>query len=413
MNDFQEELKNVGSFGLSEMNAYNNYKFARHLESKKVHIYRELSKDEINDTKLEKYQEFNNKNLLPLKKEGNLIFLEICNGGTLNYFNNFLSFENYQLDEIHIQNIIKQILNGLECLHKTRKIYNAISLSNIYINFDDEGPAELGNLRCKNYYKEFIKDDSINYTIKMKYFISTTERKKAIISKENDDEKIKYYLAPEILKNLDNDINPIAADMWSLGLITYKLLVGNRSLPFVDDNFEKILYKIKEGKILFPKDICPSFQIVQFIISLLKYKPEERPTFGQIRNHEFLTKKPENFDFMDFELLEKKLNMKVVCNLNEKVPIYKYLIKTTMDDKIDQSMKIEVEEEHLMMRLNIVEAEIKGYKLEEKEWENTKDGEKQREECIQMIKIKQLEREEINQKLEKIKKLKCDKERIE
>ena len=413
MSDFQEELKNVGNFGLSEINVYNNYKFARLLKTKKVYAYRELSKDEINDTNLEKYQELNNKNLLSFKKERNLIFLEISNGGTLNYFNNYLSFGNYQLDEIHIQNIIKQILNGLECLHKTRKIYNAISLSNIYINFDNESPAELGNSRCKNYYNKFIKDDGINYTIKIKYFISTAERKKAIESKDNDDGKIKYYLAPEILKNLDNDKNPIAADMWSLGLITYKLLVGNSSLPFADDNFEKILYKIEEGKILFPKDLCPSFQIIQFINSLLKYKPEERPTFDQIKNHEFLTKKPENFDFMDFELLGKKLNMKVEFNLNEKVPIYKYLIKTTMEDKIDKSMKMEVEEQQLMMRLNHIEAEIKGYKLEEKEWENTRNGEERVEMCIQMIKQKQLEREEINQKLEKIKKLKCNKERIE
>ena len=262
----------------------------RHLETKKVYAYRELTENEINDNNLEKYQKLENKNLLSFKKENNLIFFEMCNGGNLKYFNNFLHFGYDDLDEIQIQKIIKQILNGLECLHKTRKIYNAISLNNIYINFDDEIPSELGNTRHKEYLEKFKQNDEMNYTIKKKYFISKEERKKAIESKNNNDKEIKYYLPPEILKNFDNDdnnINTIAADMWSLGIITYKLLVGNNFLPFYADNFIDLFNKINIGIIPFKSDLCPSFQIIQFISSLLKLEPEERPTFDQIKKHEF------------------------------------------------------------------------------------------------------------------------------
>ena len=368
----KESIK--GGFKLFEKGARNGVGFAKHLKTGKVYEYLELENNEINDNNLEKYQELKNNNLLLFKKEGNLIFFEKCNGGTLKYFNSALHFDNDCMEEIKIQKIIKQILNGLECLHKTRKIYNAISPDNIYINFDNENPYELEAPKFKQYCQKLKENDDMNYTIKIKYFLSKEEREKAnkfedpenIFYEEEKDKiyyykNIKYYLAPEILENLninDDNLDIIAADMWSVGIITYELLVGKRL--YKGNNIIDILNAIKEGLISFPDNLCPSFQIIQFITSLLKLDPKERPTFDQIKNLEFLKEDPVNFDFMDFSLFKKPKN-EVILNITEKNPIYVYLIGTTMENKIDISAN-EAEEQRLKIEIQINNRTIDQFK---------------------------------------------------
>ena len=383
MKDMKEDLENNGSFGLSKTEeAFFDYKFARHLETKKVHIYRELSQDELSDNNLEKYKELGGENILSFQKEGNLIFFEYCNGGTLEQFNNYISFKE-QLDEIQIQKIVKKILNGLESLHKARKIYNAPSLNNIFINFENKAPTELGNNLSifRKYYDELIEDnEDINYEIKIKYFISTSERKKFIESEENSDhQKIQYYLAPEILKNNDDDTNPVAADMWSVGMITYKLLLGGNKLDMLESP--------KNGYISFPNNLCPSFEIIHFITSLLKMDPKERPTFETIKNHDFLKRKPEEFDFLNLELISQTQNNggPIKLLLNKKFSIYKYLINTTMDYKIDKLMRFEIEKDFLLDKKITFEKNIQNLKNQIEECRNLKNAHKEKEKLNNLL----------------------------
>ena len=368
----KESIK--GGFDFLAKGVRNGFGFAKHLETGKIYEYLELENNIINDNNLEKYQELENNNLLLFKKDGNLIFFEKCNGGTLKYFNSALHFDNDCMEEIKIQKIIKQILNGLECLHKTKKIYNAISPDNIYINFDNEKPFEPEAPKFKEYCQKLKENDDMNYTIKIKYFLSKEERDRAnkfddpenFFCKEEKDKiyyynNIKYYLAPEILENLnidDDNLDTIAADMWSVGIITYELLVGKRL--YKGNNIIDILNAIKEGLISFPDNLCPSFQIIQFITSLLKLDPKERPTFDQIKNLEFLKEDPVNFDFMDFSLFKKPKN-EVILNITEKNPIYVYLKGTTMENKIDISAN-EAEEQRLKIEIQINNRTIDQFK---------------------------------------------------
>ena len=412
----KESIK--GGFKLFEKGTRNGVGFAKHLKTGKVYEYLELENNKINDNNLEKYQELKNNNLLLFKKEGNLIFFEKCNGGTLKYFNSALHFDNDCMEEIKIQKIIKQILNGLECLHKTRKIYNAISPDNIYINFDNEKPFESEAPKFKEYCQKLKENDDMNYTIKIKYFLSKEEREKAnefddpenFFCKEEKDKiyyynNIKYYLAPEILENLnidDDNLDTIAADMWSVGIITYELLVGKRL--YKGNNIIDILNAIKEGLISFPDNLCPSFQIIQFITSLLKLDPKERPTFDQIKNLEFLKEDPVNFDFMDFSLFKKPKN-EVILNITEKNPIYVYLIGTTMENKIDISAN-EAEEQRLKIEIQINNRTIDQFKEKIKDLvENMKTTDynlNQLEEIKNKLEDLQKKNYDLEQKLKKL-----------
>jgi len=57
-----------------------------------------------------------------------------------------------------------------------------------------------------------------------------------------------WYLAPEMVLGQGHDF---AVDWWTLGILTYELLVGNA--PFLSKNQKTLFDKILYGKVVFPK----------------------------------------------------------------------------------------------------------------------------------------------------------------
>ena len=325
----EENLNIKGDFGLTTTKAFSSYNYAKQMSTNKIFAFRKLSDNEKGyNEDIEKYIDFKNDYLMKFEKENDLIFWECCNGGSLQFFMNYFTSENWPLEEILIQKIIKQIIEGLECLHKNNndKIIGGFSLNNIFINFKGIKKEELWNNYnlIRKQYKTYKKEEDINsFNIKMRYFVSLEEREKAIKSDYNTSEnETKNYLAPEILKKPEKNENPTSANMWSLGVLTYKLLTGNNK--FYDKNQ-------KEMKI--NSELTPSLQIINFITSLLKYFPDERPQLEKIKNHEFLKSNPENFDFINIKLIAKG-EKNIILNLEKTYPIYIFLSNTNLYKKI-------------------------------------------------------------------------------
>lgn len=86
------------------------------------------------------------------------------------------------------------------------------------------------------------------------------------------------YVAPEILKNIPYDQS---ADMWSVGIILYTLLVGYP--PFASENQNTLFQKIRTADFTFVpydwKNISPSAQ--DLIRNLLTVDPSKRMTAKQ------------------------------------------------------------------------------------------------------------------------------------
>ena len=402
----EEDLaKKTKSFNLFNTDAYESYKFARHLESHTLYVYRNLSKEEKKENNFEEYTKLNNNNLLSFKKEDDFIFWEFSNGGSLKYFNNYLNFKQNLLTEIHIQKIVKQILNGLECLNN--KAIGGIALGNIFINFLTKNKPEVGKneSKYKKIYQEFIKDeDSVDYNIKIKYFTSLIERKNAIEYNGFDgDNSIKNYMAPEILNNLidnDNNNNPIAANIWSLGVIIFILLTGNK-LPFEGNIVQNVSINIGKKEIFIPSDLSPSFQILDFMLSLLKYKPEERPTLEQIKKHEFLNKDPLEFDFLNLKLL-CKIEKHIKLNIDKKDTLFSYLTNTNLENKIVKEKILEAKKDNILNEIMILDKVILQFKKELEDLNQAAHDEKDLEIIIQNIKEAEISRGFKNEELEKI-----------
>jgi serine/threonine protein kinase len=84
------------------------------------------------------------------------------------------------------------------------------------------------------------------------------------------------YCAPEVLAG--GLYNGARSDTWSLGIILYAMVTGG--LPFDDDNFSRLLAKIRAGTFHMPEAVDP--QIASLISAMLRLNPEERITLDDI-----------------------------------------------------------------------------------------------------------------------------------
>ena len=133
----EENLKKVGNFILYNIEAKYPYFYAKDSTTEKIYIYRELTKEEKKEKNIERFSDISNKNVLSFKKEKNYIFWEFYGGGILQQFKNYSMFHHI-LNEIHIQKIALQIIDGIESLAKKDKIYGGISLDRIFLKFEEK-----------------------------------------------------------------------------------------------------------------------------------------------------------------------------------------------------------------------------------------------------------------------------------
>lgn len=83
------------------------------------------------------------------------------------------------------------------------------------------------------------------------------------------------YVAPEVLSHAYTE----KADIWSLGVVTYMLLIG--SPPFYGED-EDIMRRIAAGKPQWSRRFVKQSEMAQsFIVSLMAFDPAERPSAAQ------------------------------------------------------------------------------------------------------------------------------------
>ncbi|XP_072908984.1 tribbles homolog 1-like [Hemitrygon akajei] len=88
------------------------------------------------------------------------------------------------------------------------------------------------------------------------------------------------YVSPEIL-NTSGCYSGKAADIWSLGIMLYTLLVGR--YPFHDSDPSALFNKIRRGHFCIPDSVSPKAKCL--IHSLLRREPLERLTASEILMH--------------------------------------------------------------------------------------------------------------------------------
>ena len=143
--------------------------------------------------------------------------------------------------------IFIQITKGLHDLHEYNILHRDLKSANVFLFHD--GTAKLGDLNVSK-----ITPRGLGCT----------------------QTGTPYYASPEVWK--DNPYN-LKSDIWSLGCLCYEILM--LKTPFRAETMEGLFRKVMKGK--YPEISKKYSNKFDYVIScMLKLKPEERPTTGDI-----------------------------------------------------------------------------------------------------------------------------------
>ena len=371
-------------------------------------------KDEHGETNLRRELEIlhklKHKNIIGIKnyketKKNHYIILDYCNGGDLeSYCKNYKNKYKQPLNEVYIQKILQQFVSALEYMHKNNIIHRDIKLQNILLNFDTyPNVPKNGNLPPKLTFEQ--KSLNLPFSIKIADLGYAKD-----LMKDKEGSTIlgsPMYMPPDIVEKYTDDDKAnkkynSAVDLWSLGVVTYELLTG--TAPFLGNNVNEVFKNIKKGTYTLPKTLKPSVQIISFLNGLLQYYPEKRLNIEQVKSHPFLTLKPNEFNYIDLEMVTENEKDKIEMNSKNSdnlLWIFFKCKKLNMNiDKMNEKEVQKPEVKQMIDKNKVINEEVQKAleqeKIElEKEKEKITNMKKQAE-----IDKKKAEEEKINRKKE-------------
>ncbi|PKU34690.1 serine threonine-protein kinase 17b [Limosa lapponica baueri] len=165
-----------------------------------------------------------------------------------------------RIGERDIIRLIRQILEGLCCLHENNIVHLDLKPQNILLSSINP----LGDVKIV----DFGMSRKLENSSELRQIMGTTE-----------------YLAPEIL-----NYDPIttATDMWNIGVISYMLLT--QESPFVGADNQETYLNISQVNVDYSEETFSSISqpAKDFIQKLLIKNPEERPTAEACLSHLWL-----------------------------------------------------------------------------------------------------------------------------
>jgi serine/threonine protein kinase len=188
------------------------------------------------------------------------------------------------LQEEEIANIMNMIFEAVSYLHKVRVLHRDLKPENIM--FED---IEFTNLKI------------IDFGLSTKYNLE--ERLDARIGTI-------AYMAPEqiILKKYSEPV-----DIWSCGIILYKLITGNHPLNFNKDQLEDYIKSLENIEWKFPVNFPELAK--DLFLRCTKINPLERYTANLALRHPWITRKPTKIPLTsceEFRLYQDKFKLKKI-----------------------------------------------------------------------------------------------------
>lgn len=180
------------------------------------------------------------------------ILLELCSNQTLSE----LVKTKGRLSETEVKCYSLSVLNAVQCLHSNGILHRDLKLSNLFLTENFE-----------------VKIGDFGLACKLSHF---AQRRKTICGTPN-------YIAPEVMYSCDG--YSYEADIWSVGVLMYSMLVGKP--PFESDDIKGTYQKIKRASFEFPEGML-SRGATELIKSILVTPPEDRPSIEGILKNGFL-----------------------------------------------------------------------------------------------------------------------------
>ena len=235
----------------------------------------------------------------------NYIYLvfEYCNGGDLSKcLKEYMSIYNKPFSQEIVQHIMRQVVAGFVYLHSCKILHRDVKLENILVEFKTEEDRKKLNMLKANYritdfgFARYLKGDNLA---------------KSVLGNP-------INMDPLIMKKLARvDDNTTfgydqKADIWSLGTVTYELLIGCPA--FQASSYEELIEKIEKGEYRIPHEIVLSKEAISFLLSMLRYNAESRLDIESLSKQYFLTKDVSTFHSVLLKKSEMDLGQSIVLN---------------------------------------------------------------------------------------------------
>ena len=278
----------------------------------------ECSKNNENSIKI--YEYFNNKNNF-------VIIMELCDKNLSELLSEgaINKYKGFSIEEI--LKMINQINNALKIMKKNNIIHKNLKLENILIKYKDKDHkdytikiTDYGNNRNLNYISNLLYTKNLD---------------------------IIEFKAPEILNGKNYNYK---CDLWSIGIILYKLYFGfSPFLQKTDKSLEEIINRY--GNQLLLKSENKDFD--DLIINLLEKDPQKRINLDEYFNHPFFKNENINSIYIVYEV-----------DIDETINIFNYNFVDNNKDNIElviDGMRIELVDRYKLKKgKNKIEMIIKN-----------------------------------------------------
>jgi len=248
--------------------------------------------------------EFQNENLVEffginIIDNNYFLIFEYCNGGDLaKNFNDYYNKTGKPFTEEIVQKILKDVLNGLSCLHRHQIIHHDIKYQNILVSYKNEEDKNNLNL--------------LNATFKLTDF-GLSKNKLEQGTKTGNIGGTLTFMPPCILVDkliTDDVVENDAIDMWALGILTFRLIISKHPFLSVEEEqmpqFQKqisLYNKLQKGDYYIDltdgviNEISKEF--LMFIDGIFKKEQKWRVSSEDCEYSRFITRKYSNFHFID------------------------------------------------------------------------------------------------------------------
>lgn len=182
--------------------------------------------------------------------ENNLYLVtEFCPGGDLDDY----IAKNGPLSDAIGRRVLAQIVIGLDELHSQKIIHRDIKPGNVLLTIENIEAAEirLADFGFARYMEENLTSSYLGTLV---------------------------YMAPEILSNSKYDYK---VDIWSLGILAYKIFIGSQ--PFDSQDEQELLQK--SAQFTFPPLAQISNDLKDLITRMLAFDSNHRINLDQIKTH--------------------------------------------------------------------------------------------------------------------------------
>ncbi|KAJ3170857.1 Serine/threonine-protein kinase 25 [Geranomyces variabilis] len=178
------------------------------------------------------------------------IVMEFCEGGSL-----LDMIKETPMTEQHIAVVMRDLIRGLEYIHRHGKIHRDIKAANVLVT--DSGHVKLADF-------------------------GVSAQVTATITKKNTFVGTPYWMAPEVI--LRSAYNA-KADIWSLGITAWEL--ATCLPPHANIHPMRVLFIIpQQPPPVLPDSFSSDFQ--DFMARCLAKRPSQRPTASELLHHPFL-----------------------------------------------------------------------------------------------------------------------------